>query len=112
MRILCICYEYPPVGGGGASFCEGINEAFVRAGHDVDIVTSGMPDIAARETRNGVGIYRVPCRRRHRRGHRIEPGLLGGEAATLRLIEVLLIAVLALRGIDEQIARQRRRPGQ
>ena len=27
MRLLCINYEYPPIGGGGASVCQGLAEA-------------------------------------------------------------------------------------
>jgi glycosyltransferase involved in cell wall biosynthesis len=66
MRILSICYEYPPIGGGGAAFCQSINEAFVQAGHEVDLVTSGMPDLPSREEIQGVDIHRVRCWRRHR----------------------------------------------
>ena len=66
MRILCISYEYPPIGGGGAPFCEGLAEALVRSGHDVDVVTSGMSDLPAFEVRRGVRVYRVRCFRRYR----------------------------------------------
>ncbi len=66
MKILCIIYEYPPVGGGGASVCQAIAEALVRKGHEVDIVTSGMKDLATQEVRNGVQIFRVKCIRRNR----------------------------------------------
>lgn len=65
MRILCVCYEYPPVGGGGATACQGLSEALVHAGHEVDVVTSGMKDLPVEEERNGVRIYRVACVRRH-----------------------------------------------
>ena len=66
MRILVICYEYPPVGGGGATFCEACCEALVQSGHEVDVVTSGMADLPTFEQRNGVDIHRVRCFRRHR----------------------------------------------
>lgn len=64
MRLLTLCYEYPPIGGGGATICEGLCEALVSLGHRVDVVTSAMADLPAYEERNGVEIYRVPCRRR------------------------------------------------
>ncbi|WP_119459248.1 glycosyltransferase family 4 protein [Rhodospirillaceae bacterium SYSU D60014] len=66
MKILSVCYEYPPVGGGGATVCQGTAEAFVKAGHEVDVVTSGMKDLPPFEERNGVGIHRVRCIRLHR----------------------------------------------
>ena len=66
MKILCINYEYPPVGGGGATVCQSLAEALVRKGHVVDIVTSGMKDLATQEVRNGVNIFRVKCIRRNR----------------------------------------------
>jgi glycosyltransferase involved in cell wall biosynthesis len=66
MKILCINYEYPPVGGGGATVCQSIAEALVRKGHEVDVVTSGMKDLPTEEVRNGVHIFRVKCIRRNR----------------------------------------------
>jgi len=65
MRILCINYEYPPIGGGGATMCKGLAEALVRAGHEVDVVTSGMADLPELDEVNGVRLHRVNCRRRH-----------------------------------------------
>lgn len=66
MRILCINYEYPPIGGGGASACKGLLESFVREGHEVDIVTTGMKGLPEYEKVQGVNIYRVRCIRRHK----------------------------------------------
>jgi glycosyltransferase involved in cell wall biosynthesis len=66
MKILCICYEYPPIGGGGAPACQGVCESLVRQGHQVDVVTSAMRDLSDFEVRRGVQLYRVPCVRRHR----------------------------------------------
>lgn len=66
MNVLCICYEYPPIGGGGGPVCQGICEAIVAAGHHVDVVTSAMSDLPRREVRGGVTIHRHACRRRHR----------------------------------------------
>jgi glycosyltransferase involved in cell wall biosynthesis len=66
MRILTICYEYPPIGGGGGVVCQGVAQALVGAGHEVHVVTSGMRDLAAYEEDRGVHVHRVPCVRRVR----------------------------------------------
>jgi glycosyltransferase involved in cell wall biosynthesis len=66
MRILTLCHEYPPVGGGGATAAEILAEALVRRGHEVDVLTSGMRDLPAREIRAGVTIHRAASVRRHR----------------------------------------------
>jgi glycosyltransferase involved in cell wall biosynthesis len=65
VRVLCLCYEYPPIGGGGAPACEGLAKALVAVGHQVVVVTSKMRHLPAREIRDGVEIRRVPCVRRH-----------------------------------------------
>jgi glycosyltransferase involved in cell wall biosynthesis len=66
MKILCINYEYPPIGGGGASACKGLVEELVKEGHEVDLVTSGMKGLPEYEEVNGVHVYRVNCIRRHK----------------------------------------------
>lgn len=66
MKILCINYEYPPIGGGGASACKGLVESFVKQGHEVDLITSGMKGLPEYEEINGVHVYRVKCIRRHK----------------------------------------------
>ena len=64
MKLLCLCYEYPPIGGGGAPACEGLARALVEAGHRVVVVTSKMKHLPAFERRAGVDIHRVRCLRR------------------------------------------------
>lgn len=66
MKILCINYEYPPIGGGGASACKGLVETLVKQGHEVDLVTSGMKGLPQYEEINGVHIHRVNCIRQHK----------------------------------------------
>lgn len=66
MKILTLNYEYPPVGGGGGVASKQMAEAFVAAGHDVDVVTSSLPELPAREEVSGVTVYRRPVGRRNR----------------------------------------------
>lgn len=66
MRILSICYEYPPVGGGGATVAAALNGQLASNGHDVDVVTSAMKGLPAAELTNGVWVHRASCWRRHR----------------------------------------------
>src|SRR5438093_4928142 len=59
MRILILCYEYPPVGGGGGRVAKTIGEEMVRRGHEVRFQTAGMKHLSKRETINGVEIFRT-----------------------------------------------------
>jgi glycosyltransferase involved in cell wall biosynthesis len=59
VKILTISCEYPPIGGGGATACQGLAEALVRASHEVVVVTSRMHGLSSFEERNGVQIHRV-----------------------------------------------------
>lgn len=64
MRILQLCYEYPPLGGGGARVVSGLSKELVRAGNKVDILTMGFSGLPKIEEGNGLRIYRVPSIRR------------------------------------------------
>ena len=66
MRILTICHEYPPIGGGGATASEILAERLAGNGHQVDILTAGMRGVARHEFRRGVTIHRAPSWRRRR----------------------------------------------
>lgn len=65
MKILCMTYEYPPI-GGGANVAHPLAATLVSRGHSVEVVTSGMPGLPQTETVDGVNIHRVRCLRRHR----------------------------------------------
>ena len=66
MNILCMNYEYPPIGGGGGAMCKGLAELMVSYGHEIDVVTSGTNDLPSYEEVNGVRIHRVWCIRRYK----------------------------------------------
>jgi glycosyltransferase involved in cell wall biosynthesis len=64
--LLCISYEYPPVGGGGASAARGLAEALVSSGYQIDCVTTGMRGLPRYEVTGGVNVHRINCVRIHR----------------------------------------------
>jgi glycosyltransferase involved in cell wall biosynthesis len=61
MRILTLCYEFPPLGGGGSRVVAGLSRELVAEGHSVDLVTMGFRGLPARETVDGIEVHRVPC---------------------------------------------------
>jgi glycosyltransferase involved in cell wall biosynthesis len=65
MKLLCLNYEYPPIGGGGAVASKGLAEALVKLGCGIDVVTSGMQGLAPQEALGEVNIHRVRGLRRH-----------------------------------------------
>ena len=71
MNILVLNYEYPPLGGGGASVCRDLSKAFVQAGHHVTVVTMGFPGLPDYEDAEGIEIFRVKCL--HRKAHACMP---------------------------------------
>jgi glycosyltransferase involved in cell wall biosynthesis len=65
LKILMVCYEYPPVGGGGGRVVAGLAQELVRQGQRVDVVTMTWRSRQPQETDQGVRVHRVPCLRRH-----------------------------------------------
>ena len=59
LRILCLNYEYPPVGGGGGRIAHRINAGLVQRGHAVRVQTAGLRHLPAREAVDGVEIFRA-----------------------------------------------------
>lgn len=64
MKILVLCHEYPPVGGGGGRVAQDLCQGFVHQGHEVKLVTAHYGDLSFNEHDNGVEIIRVRSRRK------------------------------------------------
>lgn len=63
MKILLICHEYPPVGGGAATVAAGLARA-LGAGHAVTVLTAGYGALPAEERHGAVTVRRAPTLRR------------------------------------------------
>lgn len=59
MKILVLCYEYPPLGGGGGRVAAQVASGLVERGHSVRVQTAGMTHLPAQEIRDGVEIFRA-----------------------------------------------------
>lgn len=66
MRILSFCYEYPPLGGGGAKVVAGLTSELAGADCGVDLITMWYRGLPLVEHLEGFTIYRVPCVRFNR----------------------------------------------
>jgi glycosyltransferase involved in cell wall biosynthesis len=65
MRILCINYEYPPLGGGAGNATAHIAKEMVLLGAEVQVLTSAFEGFARLEQVDGFTIRRIPTVRRH-----------------------------------------------
>lgn len=64
MKILVLCYEYPPIGGGGGSVAKSVAEQLVARGHEVRVQTAALGWKSTRETIGGVEVFRTASLRR------------------------------------------------
>ena len=64
MKILVLCYEYPPVGGGGGRVAAATAEGLAAKGHEVRVVSAGLRHLPQDTTINGVRILRPESYRR------------------------------------------------
>jgi glycosyltransferase involved in cell wall biosynthesis len=64
LRILCLNYEYPPMGGGAGNATMCTAAELARRGHTVHVLTSRLPAQPAVETIDSVTVCRVVSLRR------------------------------------------------
>lgn len=64
VRILTICRELPPIGGGAGYVASHLASNLAARGHDVHLITMHFGDLPERESRDGVEIHRVRVGRR------------------------------------------------
>jgi glycosyltransferase involved in cell wall biosynthesis len=64
MKILVLNYEFPPVGGGGGRASADLCKELAARGHDVRVLTSGVPGLAGNEKIDGYVVKRVYTGRR------------------------------------------------
>ncbi|MBC2716564.1 MAG: glycosyltransferase family 4 protein [Desulfobacteraceae bacterium] len=61
MDILKLCYEYPPLGGGGGHVVQGLSKHLVRQGHHVDLITMDYKGLKRFEKTGTLFIHRIKC---------------------------------------------------
>ncbi len=66
MRILCVNYEYPPLGGGAGNATANIAREMVGLGEEVMVLTSAFKGLPKREERDGYVVRRIPTLRAHK----------------------------------------------
>ena len=64
MKIFVLCYEYPPLGGGGGRVAQSLAAQMVQRGHEVRVQTAALGWHSLREQINGVEISRTASGRR------------------------------------------------
>lgn len=88
MKILTLNYEYPPVGGGGATVSAQLCSHLVHLGHEVDVITMCYRNLPSCEQQQGVTIYRTRAIRARAdlcRTHEMASYLLGAKKKAIRL---------------------------
>lgn len=58
MKVLTLCYEYPPLGGGGGRVAQTIARQLVARGHEVRVQTAALGWKSVEEDDAGVRIFR------------------------------------------------------
>ena len=59
LRIVTLCYEWPPVGGGGGRAAQSIAEALACRGHQIRVQTIRFAETPAHEVVANVNVYRT-----------------------------------------------------
>ncbi len=82
LRLLVLCHEFPPVGGGAGVVCDELSRHYVAAGHTVTILTMKLGDLPEMETVAGMQLHRIPCGRKHQTTSTPWEGLTWARRAT------------------------------
>jgi glycosyltransferase involved in cell wall biosynthesis len=61
VNILNLCYEFPPIGGGGGRVAEGLSQQLAGMSHTVDLVTMAYKGLPLLENKKNLSIRRMPC---------------------------------------------------
>ena len=64
MKILVLCYEYPPIGGGGGRVADQVAAGLARRGHSVRVLTAGMRHLPRRKMHGQIEVLRPESFRR------------------------------------------------
>jgi glycosyltransferase involved in cell wall biosynthesis len=64
VKILLLCYEYPPIGGGGGRVADQVAAGLARRGHSVRVLTAGMRHLPRREMHDQIEVLRPESFRR------------------------------------------------
>lgn len=64
VRILVLNYEHPPLGGGGGRLASKVAAGLAGRGHQLRIVTAGMPHLPLESMEEGVEVRRLRALRR------------------------------------------------
>jgi len=81
LHILVLCYEYPPVGGGGGVGARQYAEAWAAAGHRVTVLTSGTAELPVEVTATNLRVVRLRVSGRKERATATNRAMLGYLAA-------------------------------